>query len=137
MNIINRKTKMREPWLLRRSAVVLAGVALITLPATTIFAHTPDDEDIAIYEVEEQVSANSAKRLARAHLCSVGFCSRFGPGGAKIRSITRDAGTWIVYTRISNGPTVMNKQRILYIDAQTGVVSDVPPDTSPAQVAAE
>ena len=98
MNIINRKTKMREPWLLRRSAVVLAGVALITLPATTIFAHTPDDEDIAKYEVEEQVSANSAKRLARAHLCSMGFCSRFGPGGAKIRSITRDAGTWIVYT---------------------------------------
>ncbi len=137
MNIINRKTKMCEPWLLRRSAVVLAGVALITLPATTIFAHTPDDEDIAIYEVEEQVSANSAKRLARAHLCPVGFCSRFGPGGAKIRSITRDAGTWIVYTRISNGPTVMNVQHILYIDAQTGVVSDVPPDTSPAQVAAE
>ncbi len=137
MNIINRKTKMREPWLLRRSAVVLAGVALITLPATTIFAHTPDDEDIAIYEVEEQVSANSAKRLARAHLCSMGFCSRFGPGGAKIGSITRDAGTWIVYTRVSNGPTVMNKQRILYIDAQTGVVSDVPPVTSPAQVAAE
>jgi hypothetical protein len=137
MNIIKRKTKMRESWLLRRSAVVLTGVALITLPATTIFAHTPDDEDIAKYEVEELVSANSAKRLARVHLCSVGFCSRFGPGGAKIRSITRDAGTWIVYTSISNGPTVMNEQHILYIDAQTGVVSDVPPDTSPAQVAAE
>ena len=137
MNIINRKTKMSELGLLRRSAVVLAGVALITLPATTIFAHTPDEEDIAKYEVEEQVSANAAKRLARVHLCSMGFCSRFGPGGAKIRSITRDAGTWIVYTRISNGPTVMNKQRILYIDAQTGVVSDVPPVTSPAQVAAE
>ncbi len=137
MNIINRKTKMSELGLLRRSAVVLAGVALITLPATTIFAHTPDEEDIAKYEVEEQVSANAAKRLARVHLCSLGFCSRFGPGGAKIRSITRDAGTWIVYTRVSNGPTVMNEQRILYIDAQTGVVSDVPPDTSPAQVAAE
>ncbi len=137
MNIINRNTKMREPWLLRRSAVVLAGVALIMLPATAIFAHTPDEEDIGKYAVEEQVSANAAKRLARVHLCSMGFCSRFGPGGAKIRSITRDAGTWIVYTRISNGPTVMNKQRILYIDAQTGVVSDVPPVTSPAQVAAE
>jgi len=137
MNIINRKTKMREPWLLRRSAVVLAGVALITLPATTIFAHTPDEEDIAKYEVEEQVSANSAKRLARAHLCSMGFCSRFGPGGAKIRSITRDAGTWIIYARVSNGPAVMNQQRILYVDARTGLVSNVPPDSSPAQVAAE
>ncbi len=137
MNIINRKTKMCEPGLLRRSAVVLAGVALITLPATTIFAHTPDDEDIAKYEVEEQVSANSAKRLARAHLCSIGFCSRFGPGGAKIGSITRDAGTWIVFAKVSNGTAVMNQQRILYIDAQTGLVSNGLPDTSPAQVAAE
>ncbi len=87
--------------------------------------------------MEEQVSPNAAKRQARAHLCSTCFCSRYCHGGAKIRSITRDAGTWIVYTRVSNGPTVMNEKRILYIDAQTGVVSDVPPDTSPAQVAAE
>ncbi len=137
MNIINRKTKMREPWLLRRSAVVLAGVALITLPATAIFAHTPDEEEIGKYEVEEQVSANAAKRLARVHLCSLGFCSRFGPGAARIRSITRDAGTWIVFAKVSNGTAIMSQQRILYIDAQTGVVSDLPPDTSPAQVAAE
>ncbi len=137
MNFINRNTKTSKSGLLRRSAVVLAGVALVTLPATAIFAHTPDEEDIGKYEVEEQVSANAAKRLARSHLCSMGFCSRFGPGSAKVRSITRDAGTWIVYARVSNGPTVMNKQRILYIDAQTGVVSDLPPDTSPAQVAAE
>jgi hypothetical protein len=137
MNIINCKAKTSEPGLLRRAVVVLAGVALVTLPATTIFAHTPEEEDIAKYEVEEQVSANAARRLARVHLCSLGFCSRFGPGGAKIRSITRDAGTWIIYARVSNGPAVMNQQRILYVDARTGLVSNVPPDSSPAQVAAE
>ena len=137
MNIINCKAKTSEPGLLRRAVVVLAGVALVTLPATTIFAHTPEEDDIAKYEVEEQVSANAARRLARVHLCSLGFCSRFGPGGAKIRSITRDVGTWIIYAQISNGPAVMNQQRILYVDARTGLVSNVPPDSSPAQVAAE
>lgn len=137
MNIINCKAKTSEPGLLRRAIVVLAGVALVTLPATTIFAHTPEEDDIAKYEVEEQVSANAARRLARVHLCSLGFCSRFGPGGAKIRSITRDAGTWIIYAQVSNGPAVMNQQRILYVDARTGLVSNVPPDSSPAQVAAE
>ena len=137
MNIINCKAKTSEPGLLRRAVVVLAGIALVTLPATTIFAHTPEEDDIAKYEVEEQVSANAARRLARVHLCSLGFCSRFGPGGAKIRSITRDAGTWIIYAQVSNGPAVMNQQRILYVDARTGLVSNVPPDSSPAQVAAE
>ena len=137
MNIINCKAKTSEPGLLRRAVVVLAGVALVTLPATTIFAHTPEEDDIAKYEVEEQVSANAARRLARVHLCSLGFCSRFGAGGAKIRSITRDAGTWIIYAQVSNGPAVMNQQRILYVDARTGLVSNVPPDSSPAQVAAE
>ncbi len=137
MNIINCKAKTSEPGLLRRAVVVLAGVALVTLPATTIFAHTPEEDDIAKYEVEEQVSANAARRLARVHLCSLGFCSRFGPGGAKIRSITRDVGTWIIYAQVSNGPAVMNQQRILYVDARTGLVSNVPPDSSPAQVAAE
>ena len=137
MNIINRKTKVSKSGLLRRSAVVLAGAALVTLPATAIFAHTPDEEDIAKYEVEEQISANAAKRLARSHLCSMGFCSQFGPGGAKIRSITRDAGTWIVFARVSNGPSVMNEEHIFYVDAQTGLVSNVPPDTSPTQIAAE
>lgn len=137
MNIINCKAKTSESGLLRRTVVVLAGVALVTLPATTIFAHTPEEDDIAKFEVEEQVSANAARRLARVHLCSLGFCSRFGPGGAKIRSITRDAGTWIIYANVSNGPAIMNQQRILYVDAKTGLVSNVPPDTSPAQIAAE
>lgn len=137
MNIINRKTKQSESGLLRRSAIVLAGAALVALPASAVFAGTPGQDDIAKYEVEKQVSAYEAKRLARSHLDELGFSRRIGPGGAKIRSITRDAGTWIVFARVSNGTSVLNEQRILYVDAQTGLVSDVPPDASPAQVAAD
>jgi hypothetical protein len=136
MNIINRKTKSSESGLLRRTAVVLAGAALVTLPASVIFAGTPEEDDISKYEVEKQVSAYEAKRLARSYLSKLGFSGRIGPGAARIRSITRDASTWIVSARVS-GTYVSNDQRILYIDARTGVVSDVRPDTSPVQVAAE
>ena len=136
MNIINRKTKSSESGLLRRSAIILVGAALVTLPVSAVFAGTPEEDDIAKYEVEKQVSAHQAKRLARAHLSRLGFSNRIGPGAVRIRSITRDAGTWIVSVRVT-GTYVLNDQRILYVDARSGVVTDVPPDTSPAQVAAE
>ena len=136
MNIINVKTETSRPGLLGYAAVVLTGIALATLPATAIFAGAPEEDEIANYEVEKQVSAHTAKRLARSYLSKLGFSSRIGPGAARIRSITRDAGTWIVSARVS-GTHVSNDLRILYVDARTGVVSDVPLDMSPAQVAAE
>ena len=137
MNTINRNTKTGKSALLRHLAIAMVGSFLVALPASAVLAHTPADEEIAQNSSEKQVSAYEAKRLARVHLCSVGFCSRFGPGGAKVRSITRDAGTWIIDARVSNSSAVMNKQFILYVDAQSGVVSDVAPESSPTQVAAE
>lgn len=134
MNVINRKTKSSESGLLRRTAVVLASAALIALPVSVVFAGTPAEDDISKYEVERQISAYEAKRLARSYLSKLGFSNQIGPGAARIRSITRDAGGWIVSARVT-GTYIFNDQRILYIDAQTGVVSDVPPST--AQVAAE
>lgn len=124
---------------LRGVAITLVSTALISLPTSAVLADTAGNDDIAKYEVEKQVSANEAKRLARSHLNEQGFSTRVGPGpgAARLKSITRDAGTWIVTARVSNGGTVLNKQRILYIDAQTGVVSDVAPSSSPSQVAAE
>ncbi len=136
MNIINRKTKSSEPGLLRRSAVILVGAALVTLPPSAVFAHTPAQDDIAKHEVEKQVSAHEAKRLARSYLRTLGFSNRIGPGAVKIRNITRDAGTWIVSARVS-GTYVLNDKRILYVDAQTGAVSDVPPVSSRTQIAAK
>ncbi len=91
MNIINRKTKSSESGLLRRSAIILVGAALITLPPSAVFAHSPEQDDIAKYEVEKQVSAHEAKRLARSYLRTLGFSNRIGPG-----AVSREAppGAW-------------------------------------------
>ncbi len=137
MNTTNSNTKSGKSALLRPLAIALVGSFLVALPASAVLAHTPADEEIAQTSPDEQVSAYKAKRLVRSYLCSVGFCSRFGPGAAKVRSITRDSGTWIIDARVSNSSAVMNKQVILYVDAQSGVVSDVAPASSPTQVAAE
>lgn len=137
MNIINRNTKSGKSALPRHLAIALMGSVLVTLAPSAVLAHTPADDEIAQNSLEQQVSAHEARRLARVHLCSVGFCSRFGPGGAKVRSITRDAGTWIIDARVSNSSAAMNKQLVLYVNAQSGVVSDVAPKPSPTQVAAE
>ena len=136
MNTINRNIKSGNSSLLRHTAVILAGAALFTLPAA-VLADTAAANDSASYEVEKQVSASEAKRLARLHLSAQGFSNRLGPGGAKVQSITRDAGTWIINARFSYDAIVMNEHYTFYIDAQTGVVSDVLPKTSPAQVASE
>ena len=124
---------------LRGVAITLVGAALVSLPTPVVLAHPITDVDIANYEVEKQVSANQAKRLARSHLTRQGFSTSIGPGpgAARIKSITRDANTWIVHARVSNGGSVLNIQRIIYVDTQTGVVSDVAPTKSPSQVAAE
>lgn len=138
MNTINRYTNSSRSDLLRHTAIILASAALITLPAATL-ADTPVAVDNADYAIEKQVSASEAKRLARSHLNALGFSTHVGPGpgAARIRSVTRDAGTWIIYVRVTNGGAVFSKQHVLYVNAQTGVVSEVPPRSSPAQVVAE
>lgn len=137
MNTTITYTKSSYNKLLRGAAIALVSTALISLPTSVVLADTSADDDLAKYEVEKQVSASEAKRMARSHLKSQGFSGRIGPGAARIQSITRDAGTWIVSAKVSNGGSVLTEQRILYIDAQTGVVSDVAPTKSPSQVAAE
>ena len=122
---------------LRSVAITLVGTALISLPTSVVLADATAEGDLANYEVEKQVSASEAKRMARSHLKAQGFSGRIGPGAARIQSITRDAGTWIISAKVSNGGSVLTEQRILYVDAQTGVVSDVAPSESPSQVAAE
>ena len=114
---------------------IVASIVLGALLATTSFAHTPAEEGFSGYESNPQVSASAARRLARSYLCSVGFCSSFGPGGAKVRSITRDSATWVINVQLSNGPTSMNQKHVLYVDAQTGAVSETRKEQTPEQVA--
>lgn len=138
MNTINRNSKSSNFGLLRHTAVILTGAALFTLPAA-VLAHPAAADDSASQEVEMQLSANEAKRKARSYLNEQGFSTHIGPGpgAARIKSVTLDAGTWIVATRVSIGGKVLSQKFALYIDAQTGVVSHVPPTKRPVQVAAE
>lgn len=138
MNTINRNTKSSKFGLLRHTAVILTGAALFTLPAA-VLAHTAAADDSASYEVEKLVSASEAKRMARLYLSKQGFSTHIGPGpgAARIKSVTLDAGTWIVAARVSIGGRVLSQNLALYVDAQTGIVSHIPPTTKPTQVAAE
>lgn len=119
----------------RKAVIALAGLLTFALPTAGSFAHTPGGE--ANSEAEAQLSAHDARRLARVHLCSAGYCGSFGPGAAKVSSITRDAETWVLHVRLSDSGTAFKQHHVLYIDANTGVVSEVPPETSPTQVASE
>jgi hypothetical protein len=114
--------------LLAASLLLVAGL----LPGTQANAHESEtDENLPM------VSAHEAKRLARIYLCDAGYCSRSGPGAARISSTTRDAGTWVLAVRLSDGGAVFRQRHVLYIDAVTGVVSDTPPAGTPVRVAGE
>lgn len=120
-------------------ATALVCTALISLSTPVVLADNAAEDDAANYKAEKQISASEAKRLARSHLSKQGYSTSVGPGpgAARLKSITRDAGTWIVTARVSNSGSVLNQLRILYVDTQTGVVSDVAPAKSRSQVAAE
>jgi len=120
---------------LNQAFAILTSIAFGLLLTTASFAHNPVEDGFNGYDLNQQISANKAKRLARSYLCSVGFCSSFGPGSAKVRSVTRDSATWVIYVQLSNGPTAMNQKHVLYVDAQTGVVSETRKEQTPEQVA--
>ena len=118
----------------RIPTLVLAAV--IGLSATTSYASESEE----VYDnitVTEQVSAYSAKRLARRFLTDRGFTNGMGPGAARIKSITRDGDTWILQVAFSLDSHIMNERALLYIDAGTARVSEVAPVRKPRQVAAQ
>jgi hypothetical protein len=117
-----------------RRLLLTAGLLLAAGPLPVSQAHAHDDESA---DAAQTVSANEAKRLARIYLCDAGYCNRFGPGAARISSTTRNAGTWVLAVRLSDGGAVFRQRDLLYIDAVTGVVSEAPPPGSPIRVAVE
>ena len=120
-----------------RPALLLAGMTILLPPTTAVVAETTGEGDFANYEQEKRISAYDAKRRARVHLCTLGYCARSGPGGARVKSITRDGDVWIVSVRVSNGGAVMSVKHTLYIDAVSGAVSDIRPESRPARIASE
>ena len=136
MKHVNDKVRPERSTRSQLVSAALAGLFFLLMSVSPSFAHTPANAE-AIPEAEVQLSAYEAKRLARAYLCHAGYCSRVGPGAAKLRSITRDAGTWILNVRLSDTGTTFNRQHVIYIDANTGVVSEVPGAQAPTNVAAQ
>jgi len=136
MNIVTKEMRPARQTGLQRSVAIFASLLAFMIPASAALAHIPDQTE-TVFEAAPSLSASEARRLARAHLCDAGFCSSFGPGAAKLSGITRDAGTWVINVRLSDGGASFTQRHILYIDAGTGVVSEVPPAASPTQVASE
>ena len=117
--------------------VALVFAAAIGLSATSSHAADSNDQAYDNVTVVAPISAYSAKRLARGFLTERGFVSGIGPGAARIKSISRDGGTWIVKVAYSHGTLSMNKRATLYIDADSASVSEVAPVKEPVQVAAQ
>ncbi len=126
----NITTVTRNP---RTLTVLLA--AAIGLSAASSHASEITEDAYANITVTEQLSAYGAKRLARQFLFERGFSIGVGPGNARIKSITRDSDTWIVQVTFSNDSHIMNKRALLYIDANSAMVSEVAPERKPRQVA--
>lgn len=136
MEHVNDKVRPETSTRSQPVSAAIAGLFFLLMSVSPSFAHTPENAE-AIPEAEAQLSAYEAKRLARAYLCHAGYCSRVGPGAAKLRSITRDAGTWILNVRLSDAGAIFSRQHVIYIDANTGVVSEVPRAEIPTNVAAQ
>ena len=117
-------------------AASLLGVAFL-LPTSP--ASAGDEKGVAIDEivVEQQVSANEARRAAYRFLAARGYSRKIGAGSARVRSITRDGDTWIVQVSVTHGGAVQSDKAMLYIDARTALVSEAPPENLPSRVAVE
>jgi hypothetical protein len=116
------------------TAVLMASA----IGLSSVSANAADIADAAYdnITVTEQVSAHSAKRLARQFLVERGFATGTGPGKAAIRSVTREGDTWVLQLAISDGGWVMSKRAVLYINADSAVVSEVAPAREPEQLGA-
>lgn len=118
----------------RHGWATAALVALLALGTTTASAHVPDPHDAEARDAA--VSANDAKRVVRRFLVDLGYSMNARPGGARIRSVTRDGDTWVVQVDLRPDVTIRREQATLYVDAHSGRLTDKAPHDSP-RVAAQ
>lgn len=130
---------MKNVTTVTNNARILATIfaAVLSLAAANASASDANNEAYDNVTVTADVSANSAKRLVRSYLHDRGFKYGIGPGAARVKSITRDADTWIVRINYSSGGFVMSEQATLYVNAKTAVLAEVAPAPQPQQVAAQ
>lgn len=125
--------------LIRSIAVSAFGALLVSFAAQTEANDADDAISIDRYEAPEasaQLSASDARRRAYRYLAELGYTNSSAIGGARVRSVTREDHTWIVRIAYSTGGRVLSQKAVLYIDADTALVSETPPRDGEGRVAA-
>jgi len=112
----------------------LAGAAAAHETADSVAVDGPDH---TLRYANPQLSANDARRAAYSHMAELGYRRHGGPGSVRVRSTTREGDTWIVEVAYSAGGRVLSQRAMLYVDAESALVSEVPPENLDNRVAAE
>jgi len=90
---------------------------------------------VEIRYVDPQLSANDARRAAYGYLRKLGYSRNSNTGTARIRSTTREGDTWIVEVAYSRGGRVLSQRAVLYVDADSALVTEVPPSGDDRRIA--
>lgn len=107
----------------RSITITLAAATILIAPGSATFAHTPGEANSS-ETPQYSVTANDARRIARKYLGALGYSTQTGPGGARIRSISRDGNTWIIDTRLGGLASAITRRHLVYVNAHTGVIGD-------------
>lgn len=126
----------------RKRPLALLGAALgaLALTAQAADLETGKADELPVYRIQlagDQVTAHDARRAAYRYLAGLGYTSGNGIGAARVRSMTRDGDTWILRIAFSRGGRALSQRAVLYVDADTEVVSEVPPAGADGPVAAK
>jgi hypothetical protein len=124
-------------------AALAAALALLASPAHAGDATEAVAVDAAgkapldeVRVVGDPVSAHDARRAAYRYLGELGYTRSSGIGAARVRSITREGDTWILRVAYSRIGRVLGQQTMLYVDANSALVSEVAPEGIDGRVAA-
>lgn len=138
MTMIRSSNNRPAQGLIRSIALSAFGALLLSFAAQAEANDAEGAIRIDRYEAPEatgQLSASDARRRAYRYLAKLGYTNSSAIGGARVRSITREGDTWIARIAYSTGGRVLSRKAVLYIDADTALVSETPPRDGEGRVA--
>lgn len=83
----------------------------------------------------DHLSASEARRRAYDYMTDLGY-TKSGVGAARVQDMTLEGQTWIAKVAYSTGGRTLTSKAVLYIDAHSALVSEVPPKSADVSVAA-
>ena len=129
-----------------RAMLATAAAALLLLALQAQGADTADGVAVDDYEsvyvpagqvIRQQISANEARRAAYRYMSELGYARNSSLGSARVRSVTREGDTWILTVAYTSGGRTLSRKAVLFVDANTALVSELPPGDIEGRVAAE